>query len=642
MKAFPIILSATVLAAMPLHAQIVADGATNTLSNVTNSISGNVTVGTNGSFTLLVLSDNVLLTHPGSGIIGANISAKSNEVQLVSPGARWLMGGSLFLGSNGSFNRLVVSNGARVGNLAGVVGQESTSSNNVATVTGAGSSWDIENNLDVGNAGGGNRMEITDGGRVVNINGRLGMFGAASNNEAVVIGSGSLWSNQGGLFVGIVRGGNRLVISNGAQVATGTISYLGGSGASISNEIRVTGSGSFWRIGSSLDVGNIGAGNRIVISDGGRVLDGSGSVGFGATSGNNLAVVTGFGSQWNNTNLLYVGLSSPGNQLVVSNSGVVIASNAVYLGFNPTATENRIEVSDGLLLVTNNSGAGLFEVRQGTNVLNAGLIEVDQLLLTNIGGFFHFNGGTLSARNSRVGNGTIFSVGDGSHAATFILTGNGLHDFSGTLVASISSNATLIGNGTFVSGLAVQPGGKLIPGLSIGKMVFSNAPVLLGETMMEISKNGPTLTNDQVQVTAGLHYGGALTVSNLGPTALVIGDRFPLFSANSYTGAFSIVTLPSLPAGLNWANKLLIDGSIEVVPAPQFSSVTLSGTNVIFTGTGGTSNGTYAILTSTNVTLPLSNWVSLLTNVFEATGNFSITQAIAASEFQRYFRLRTP
>jgi hypothetical protein len=43
-----IILAATLLSA--LRAQIVNDGATNTLSNVTNSFAGDVTVGTNGSF----------------------------------------------------------------------------------------------------------------------------------------------------------------------------------------------------------------------------------------------------------------------------------------------------------------------------------------------------------------------------------------------------------------------------------------------------------------------------------------------------------------------------------------------------------------------------------------------------------------
>src|SRR5947207_776655 len=101
------------LTVSPLRAQLVADGATNTLANVTNTITGDVTVGTNGSFTLLVLSNNALLTNSLNGTIGLNTTAKSNEVRLISPSARWLVGGSLFaVGSNGSFNRLVVSNGA--------------------------------------------------------------------------------------------------------------------------------------------------------------------------------------------------------------------------------------------------------------------------------------------------------------------------------------------------------------------------------------------------------------------------------------------------------------------------------------------------------------------------------------------------
>jgi len=66
------------------HAQLVADGATNTLSNVTTNITGDVTVGTNGAFTLLVLSDNALLTNSANGVISLNATAKSNEVHLVS------------------------------------------------------------------------------------------------------------------------------------------------------------------------------------------------------------------------------------------------------------------------------------------------------------------------------------------------------------------------------------------------------------------------------------------------------------------------------------------------------------------------------------------------------------------------------
>jgi hypothetical protein len=47
----------------PGPAQVVNDGATNTLSNVTNTFTGDVSVGTNGSFTVLVLSNKVLLSN---------------------------------------------------------------------------------------------------------------------------------------------------------------------------------------------------------------------------------------------------------------------------------------------------------------------------------------------------------------------------------------------------------------------------------------------------------------------------------------------------------------------------------------------------------------------------------------------------
>src|SRR2546422_9948692 len=89
---------------------------------VTNTFTGDVTVGTNGSFTLLVLSDNSLLTNSANGTIGLNTTARSNEVRLLSPTARWLMGGPLFLGSNGSFNQLVVSNGASVRDAFAITG----------------------------------------------------------------------------------------------------------------------------------------------------------------------------------------------------------------------------------------------------------------------------------------------------------------------------------------------------------------------------------------------------------------------------------------------------------------------------------------------------------------------------------------
>src|SRR5204862_5147711 len=134
----------------------------------------------------------------------------------------------------------------------------------------------------------------------------------------------------------------------------------------------------------------------------------------------------------------------------------------------------------------------------------------------------------------------------------------------------------------------------------------SNAPSLAGTVLLEISRSGSTLTNDQIQLASGtLTYGGTLTVTNIGPESLAAGNRFPLFSASSYGGFFAITNLPPLAAGLAWTNKLLLDGSIEVVATvvsrPQFSTVNLSGTNLIFSGSNGVPNSSYTVLTSTNV-----------------------------------------
>ena len=178
----------------PLRAQIVNDGATNTLSNVTNAFTGDVTVGTNGAFTLLVLSDNSLLTNSANGVIGRSAAARSNEVRLVSPGARWLVGSNLFVGSNGSFSRFVVSNGALVRNDTGEIGARDSATNNLALVTGPGSVWSNASTLIIGRSGSGNLLVVSNGGMVRSASSFFGISSSTSNNMAVVTGPGSVWS----------------------------------------------------------------------------------------------------------------------------------------------------------------------------------------------------------------------------------------------------------------------------------------------------------------------------------------------------------------------------------------------------------------------------------------------------------------
>ena len=164
---------------------------------------------------------------------------------------------------------------------------------------------------------------------------------------------------------------------------------------------------------------------------------------------------------------------------------------------------------------------------------------------------------------------------------------------------------------------------------------------------MEISKNGSTLTNDQIQVAGPFVYGGTLTVTKLGATALASGDSFKLFNAGNYLGSFSSITLPSLVPGLSWTNTLSLNGTIAVtgtaiVPPPSISSLTKTGTNLIFNLTGGTANGSWNLLTSTNAALPLASWITNRTGVFDGAGNVNFTNGIIATEPRRFFRIKTP
>jgi hypothetical protein len=75
---------------------------------------------------------------------------------------------------------------------------------------------------------------------------------------------------------------------------------------------------------------------------------------------------------------------------------------------------------------------------------------------------------------------------------------------------------------------------------------------------------------------------------------------------------------------------------------PSISSVGLHDGNLVFAGTNGMPFGSYFILTSTNVTLPLSNWTRIATNQFNASGGFTSTNSTSPSATQQFYLLQLP
>ena len=92
------------------------------------------------------------------------------------------------------------------------------------------------------------------------------------------------------------------------------------------------------------------------------------------------------------------------------------------------------------------------------------------------------------------------------------------------------------------------------------------------------------------------------------------------------------------------ANSMFINPGTRIdaasnISRPALRNLSRQGSDLVFTGTGGT-NQVFEVLTSTNVTLSLTNWTTFRTNVCDASGNFIFTNAMTPGNARRFFLLR--
>jgi fibronectin-binding autotransporter adhesin len=217
---------------------------------------------------------------------------------------------------------------------------------------------------------------------------------------------------------------------------------------------------------------------------------------------------------------------------------------------------------------------------------------------------------------------------------------------------TLASGQTLGGIGNVNGSLAVSAGATLSPAgtntlmginsgaYGTGVITASGAIALNGTTIIKLNGSG---TNDEVQAGAGLTYGGTLNLENISGSPLAAGNSFQIFNAASYSGSF-VSLMPAAPGtGLAWDTTQLNIGILNVVAVsiqPVISTVAMSGGNLVFSGSGGTPGGTFYVLTSANLLLPLANWTLTTTNMFDGGGNFSVTNAVNPDSAQEYYLLK--
>jgi hypothetical protein len=354
--------------------------------------------------------------------------------------------------------------------------------------------------------------------------------------------------------------------------------------------------------------------------------------------------------------------------LAVSNNFILAAGVASsYVGGNPT--------NIGVTLLTNGyygptvNATNAFA--QGTLNLNGGTVQAMNLLGGGGISAVNLNSGTLdlqpnwTATSGTISNVSALNVGANGVSSFALLTDAAQISTTNTL--NIAANGTVTGNTIFITpNLTVN--GTLSPGNEgAGAMTNSGAITFSGGGSYAVTVDdaaaGPVVGWSFLQSGAGINIqstaGNPFVIdvgtadnlaanfnssSNYNWVIATASGGIMNFAANKFTvdasafqnglagGIFSVTTN---------GNSLLLVFNPQSAP-PVFSSLVASGTNLVFSGGGGTSGGNYVVLTSTNLVLPLANWTRIVTNQFDAGGSFIFTNAADAAMPQSFYLLQLP
>jgi hypothetical protein len=244
-----------------------------------------------------------------------------------------------------------------------------------------------------------------------------------------------------------------------------------------------------------------------------------------------------------------------------------------------------------------------------------------------------------------IGNGSISDSTPISLAASAVLAVTNRVDGKLTLASgqTLEGSGNVAGNLTAGAGSTVAPGTTSV-GATIGTLSVSGNATLGGNALFKLNGSG---TSDELSVGGSVTYGGTLTLTNISATPLAAGNSFQLFSAGSYSGAFSSISPATPGAGLAWnTNNLNVNGTLSVVSTagtgPRITSIAVSGVTLTISATNGPSSVPYVLLESTNVALPLGQWKPVLTNSFNSGGGFTLsTNIVSPNNRAEFYILQT-
>jgi autotransporter-associated beta strand protein len=357
-------------------------------------------------------------------------------------------------------------------------------------------------------------------------------------------------------------------------------------------------------------------------------------------------------------------VTNPGPRLatIILNGGLLDLSGHTIGGTNHNPV-NYVDVLD----LESGTIQNLGELNGGTTPFVMNVFNTITIRGNNT-----YSGGTIAS------NGTIEAGSDGALGLGDVrVAGGGLILDSGTANSYINPAASLrIDNGAQQVNLSYSGAPNHIANLYFGGVAQANGTwgssasgathtddthftgtgtllVTASSSIALTSTPNPATVGQTVQFTATV-TGGSGTPAG---TVTFKNGATPL-STNTLNGSgIATFTTSALLAGTNQITTVY-NGSTTYSPvtstillqtvnaptpssAPNFVSAIRSGNNLILVSAGAT-NGSYKVLTSTNVALPIVSWDPLVTNTVGADGLSTNTLPISSTESRRFYLLSLP
>lgn len=345
------------------------------------------------------------------------------------------------------------------------------------------------------------------------------------------------------------------------------------------------------------------------------------------------------------TNFVPVSLSGNGYFVVITNNA---PSNNVITSLVATLT-----VTNAVPVVTN--------IAYLHTLHNANYVLTDTNTLYQVEGIVTTSGDLVSSG----GQSAYFQDASGSGMDLFFFTGTGnfslpnigdhirvtgqLGQFNGSLeiqlTASPANKLEVLDSGNpepqpayFDFSHGINPNameGYITNGTTIVPAV-EGSYVIISNVFLAITNSGGLLSPDETIFATNLTgQKFSLRVPN-NPVSQTALTTLPGNFAKSVRGVIAQFQTSGAVLTNNYQMYYDLQSNIELgnppPPVPTISSIALdiTGANIILSGTNnnGATGGQYAILSSTNIALPLSSWTAVSTQSFNGDGSFNYTNAV--------------